>query len=66
MIKQKTKQEILIELKSYFRKDKHNIYYSLYQLILDEKVIDKYSIAEVGFIDLQIVENYREVWEVYQ
>lgn len=68
MITPKTlsKEDLLIELKSLFRKDKrYHLYYSLFELITSNRVITAKAIAEVGFMSLEIANDLEVEWGKY-
>ena len=68
MIQKKTlsKEDLLIELKSLLRKDKdYHLYYSLFKLITSNRVITAKTIAEVGFMPLEIANDLEFEWGQY-
>ncbi|MDJ0901679.1 MAG: hypothetical protein QNJ55_23050 [Xenococcus sp. MO_188.B8] len=68
MIAQKisSKEDLLIELKSLFRRDKsYHLYYSLFELIRTNRVITAKAIAEVGFMPLEISNDLEFEWGKY-
>ena len=68
MIAQKisSKEDLLIELKSLFRRDKsYHFYYSLFELIRTNRVITAKAIAEVGFMSLEISNDLEFEWVKY-
>ena len=61
-----SKENLLIELKSLFRRDKHyHFYYSLFELIRTNRVITAKAIAEVGFMPLDISNDLEFEWSKY-
>ncbi len=68
MIAQKisSKEDLLIELKSLFRRDKrYHLYYSLFELIRTNRLITAKAIAEVGFMPLDISNDLEFEWGKY-
>ena len=60
------KEDLLIELKSLFRRDKrYHLYYSLFELIRTNRLITAKAIAEVGFIPLDISNDLEFEWGKY-
>lgn len=61
-----SKEDLLMEIKSLFRKDKHyHLYYSLFELIRNNRVITAKAIAEVGFMPLEISNDLEVEWRQY-
>ena len=68
MIAQKisSKEDLLRELQSLFRRDKHyHLYYSLFELIRTNRLITAEAIAEVGFMPLEISNDLEFEWGKY-
>ena len=68
MIAQKisSKEDLLLELKSLFRRDKrYHLYYSLFELIRTNRLITAKAIAEVGFMPLEISNDLEFEWGQY-
>ncbi len=60
------KEDLLIELKSLFRRDKrYHLYYSLFELIRTNRLITAKAIAEVGFMSLDISNDLEFEWGKY-
>ena len=60
------KEDLLIELKSLFRRDKrYHLYYSLFELIRTNRLITAKAIAEVGFMSLDISNDLEFEWCKY-
>ncbi len=60
------KEDLLIELKSLFRRDKrYHLYYSLFELIRTNRLITAEAIAEVGFMPLEISNDLEFEWGKY-
>ena len=61
-----SKEDLLIELKSLFRRDKrYHLYYSLFELIRTNRLITAKTIAEVGFMPLDIANDLEFEWGKY-
>ncbi len=61
-----SKEDLLIELKSLFRRDKtYHLYYCLFELIKTNRVITAKAIAEVGFMPLEISNDLEFEWGKY-
>ena len=68
MIAQKisSKEDLLLELKSLFRRDKrYHLYYSLFELIRTNRLITAKAISEVGFMPLKISNDLEFEWGKY-
>ena len=61
-----SKEDLLIKLKSLFRRDKtYHLYYCLFELIKTNRVITAKAIAEVGFMPLEISNDLEFEWAKY-
>jgi hypothetical protein len=61
-----SKENLLIELRSLFRRDKrYHLYYSLFELIRTNRLITAKAIAEVGFMPLEISNDLEFEWGQY-
>ena len=61
-----SKENLLIELRSLFRKDKrYHLYYALFELIRTNRIITAKTIAETGFIPLDISYDLEFEWGQY-
>ncbi len=61
-----SKEDLLIKLKSLFRRDKtYHLYYCLFELIKTNRVITAKAIAEVGFMPLEISNDLEFEWGKY-
>ncbi len=61
-----SKEDLLRELQSLFRRDKrYHLYYSLFELIRTNRLITAKAIAEVGFMPLEISNDLEFEWGKY-
>jgi hypothetical protein len=61
-----SKENLLIELRCLFRRDKrYHLYFSLFELIKNNQLITAKGIAEVGFMPLEIANDLEFEWHQY-